>query len=159
MYAMTAAHKTLPLPAYLRVTNLRNGRTIVVRVNDRGPFKANRIIDLSYAAALKLDMVREGTTLVEIQAEDPDGGYLGDAVPTSAALYAQVGAFSVLGNAERLRDRLLATGISNVTVRSEVGAHPVHRVRVGPVNSVDAYDALVERLRRLGIEKAVLAPN
>ena len=159
MYGMTAAHKTLPLPAYVRVTNLRNGRTIVVRVNDRGPFKANRIIDLSYAAALKLDMIRDGTTLVEIQAEDPDGGYLGDAVPTSAALYAQVGAFSVLSNAERLRDRLLGAGISNVSIRSETGVHPVHRVRVGPVDSVDAYDALVEKLRRQGVEKAVLAPN
>jgi len=65
MYAMTAAHKTLPLPAYARVTNLKNGRSVVVRVNDRGPFVANRIIDLSYTAAAKLDMLREGTTLVD----------------------------------------------------------------------------------------------
>jgi rare lipoprotein A len=58
MYGMTAAHKTLPLPAYVRVTNLQNGRSVVVRVNDRGPFVGNRIIDLSYTAAAKLDMVR-----------------------------------------------------------------------------------------------------
>jgi rare lipoprotein A len=160
MYAMTAAHKTLPLPAYVRVTNLRNGRTIVVRVNDRGPFKANRIIDLSYAAALKLDMVRDGTTLVEIQAEDPDGGFLGDAVPTGAALYAQVGAFGVLDNAKRLRDRLVSGGFAAVEIRSDPsGAKPIYRVRVGPVESVDAYDALAERLRRLGIDQVVLAPN
>ena len=71
MYGMTAAHKTLPLPSYARVTNLRNGRSVVVRINDRGPFVANRIIDLSYTAAAKLDMLREGTTLVEVRTLDP----------------------------------------------------------------------------------------
>jgi rare lipoprotein A len=67
MYAMTAAHKTLPLPAYVRVTNLQNGRSVVVRVNDRGPFVGNRIIDLSYTAASKLDMLRNGTAMVEVR--------------------------------------------------------------------------------------------
>jgi rare lipoprotein A len=71
MYAMTAAHKTLPLPAYVRVTNLQNGRSVVVRVNDRGPFVDNRIIDLSYTAAAKLDMVRNGTAFVEVRSIDP----------------------------------------------------------------------------------------
>ncbi len=76
MYAMTAAHKTLPLPTYVRVRNLRNNKSVVVRVNDRGPFVHNRIIDLSYAAALKLDMVRDGTSLVEVTAinfDEPAG--------------------------------------------------------------------------------------
>ena len=68
MYEMTAAHKTLPLPTYVRVRNLRNNKTIIVRVNDRGPFVHNRIIDLSYAAAMKLDMVKDGTSLVEVTA-------------------------------------------------------------------------------------------
>jgi len=72
MYGMTAAHKTLPLPAYVRVTNLQNGRSIVVRVNDRGPFVGNRIIDLSYTAAAKLDMLRDGTAMVEVRAIDPE---------------------------------------------------------------------------------------
>ena len=67
MYGMTAAHKTLPLPAYVRVTNLQNGRSVVVRVNDRGPFVGNRIIDLSYTAAAKLDMLRNGTAMVEVR--------------------------------------------------------------------------------------------
>jgi rare lipoprotein A len=67
MYAMTAAHRTLPLPAYVRVTNLQNGRSIVVRLNDRGPFVGNRIIDLSYTAASKLDMLRNGTAMVEVR--------------------------------------------------------------------------------------------
>jgi rare lipoprotein A len=70
MYAMTAAHRTLPLPAYVRVTNLQNGRSVVVRVNDRGPFVGNRIIDLSYTAAAKLDMLRNGTALVEVRTID-----------------------------------------------------------------------------------------
>jgi rare lipoprotein A len=76
MYGMTAAHKTLPLPAYVRVTNLQNGRSCVVRVNDRGPFVGNRIIDLSYTAAAKLDMLRDGTAMVEVRALQPlDPGF------------------------------------------------------------------------------------
>jgi rare lipoprotein A len=70
MYAMTAAHRTLPLPAYVRVTNLQNGRSVVVRINDRGPFVGNRIIDLSYTAAAKLDMLRNGTAIVEVRTID-----------------------------------------------------------------------------------------
>jgi len=71
MYGMTAAHKTLPLPAYVRVTNLQNGRSVVVRVNDRGPFVGNRIIDLSYSAAAKLGMLRNGTAMVDVRTIDP----------------------------------------------------------------------------------------
>jgi len=73
MYEMTAAHKTLPLPTYVRVRNLRNDRSVIVRVNDRGPFVHNRIIDLSYAAALKLDMIGDGTSMVEVTAITFDG--------------------------------------------------------------------------------------
>jgi rare lipoprotein A len=71
MYAMTAAHKSLPLPTYARVTNLRNGRSVVVKINDRGPFVGNRIIDLSYTAAAKLGILADGTGLVEVRALDP----------------------------------------------------------------------------------------
>ncbi|MEA3196902.1 MAG: rare lipoprotein [Gammaproteobacteria bacterium] len=86
MYGMTAAHKTLPLPAYVSVTNLQNGRSVVVRVNDRGPFVGNRIIDLSYTAAAKLDMLRKGTALVEVRAVDPSAPPLvADSVPASTA--------------------------------------------------------------------------
>jgi rare lipoprotein A len=160
MYSMTAAHKTLPLPAYVRVTNLRNGRSIVVRVNDRGPFKANRIIDLSYAAALKLDMVREGTTLVEIESRSPLGTEFNATPPSPAALYAQVGAFGLLDNAQRLQSKLTAAGLGSVQIATDShGSRPLHRVRIGPVDSVEAYDGLVIRLHGLGIEKVVLAPN
>lgn len=72
MYAFTAAHKTLPLPSFVRVTRLDTGKSVVVRVNDRGPFHAGRVIDLSYAAAVKLDMVRAGTARVEVRALHPD---------------------------------------------------------------------------------------
>ncbi len=160
MYSMTAAHKTLPLPAYVRVTNLRNGRSIVVRVNDRGPFKPNRIIDLSYAAALKLDMVREGTTLVEIEAQGILGEEFNATPPAVAALYAQVGAFGVLDNAQRLQGKLAAAGLARVEIATDShGSRPLHRVRIGPVDSVEAYDGLVSRLHGLGIEKVILAPN
>jgi rare lipoprotein A len=73
MHALTGAHRTLPIPTYVRVTNLTNGRSVVIRVNDRGPFRDpdNRIIDVSYAAALRLDMVRDGTATVRVQALEP----------------------------------------------------------------------------------------
>jgi len=82
MYAMTAAHKTLPIPCYAEVTNLRNGRKVVVRINDRGPFVGDRIIDLSYTAAAKLDMLMAGTAPVEIRVITPGAGP-GSAVPPS----------------------------------------------------------------------------
>jgi rare lipoprotein A len=88
MYAMTAAHKTLPLPAYVRVTNLQNGRSIVVRVNDRGPFVGNRIIDLSYTAASKLDMLRNGTAMVEVRSLEPASGGVPLAAPLAVPLSA-----------------------------------------------------------------------
>src|SRR4030095_8358474 len=72
MYAMSAAHKTLPLPSYVQVTNLQNGRSVVVRVNDRGPFKDGRIIDLSYTAASKLGMLKDGTTFLQVRALTPE---------------------------------------------------------------------------------------
>jgi rare lipoprotein A len=158
MYSMTAAHRTLPLPAYARVTNLRNGRSIVVRINDRGPFKANRIIDLSYAAALRLDMVRDGTTLVEVRAVAPEGAP--PPPPRPAELYAQAGAFAVEANARTLRDQIAAAGVDHVLLRADAGAGgTLYRVRIGPIDSVAAFDALVARLRGAGISGVTLAPN
>ena len=98
MYGMTAAHKTLPLPAYVRVTNLQNGRSIVVRVNDRGPFVGNRIIDLSYTAALKLDMLRNGTAMVEVRSLEP----VAEGAPLTAALAAPSAAPSAAPHAAPL---------------------------------------------------------
>jgi rare lipoprotein A len=149
MYAMTAAHKTLPLPAYVRVTNLQNGRSVVVRVNDRGPFVANRIIDLSYTAAAKLDMLRNGTAMVEIRSIDtsmppiitaaapipaPRADAGGAAPPATAPapgtpaslaaapaapLFIQAGAFADPANAERLAARLRGGGYGKIFVRDD----------------------------------------
>jgi len=91
MYAMTAAHKTLPLPAYVRVTNLENGKSVVVRVNDRGPFVGNRIIDLSYTAAARLDMLRNGTAMVEVRGLDPTASIAELTTPMIAAASPQSG--------------------------------------------------------------------
>ena len=91
MYAMTAAHKTLPLPAYVRVTNLENGRSVVVRVNDRGPFVGNRVIDLSYTAAARLDMLRNGTAMVEVRGIDPRAPLTELSTPMTASVTPQSG--------------------------------------------------------------------
>jgi rare lipoprotein A len=97
MFAMTAAHKTLPLPCYARITNLSNGRSVVVRINDRGPFVANRIVDLSYSAASRLDMIRNGTAFVELDVLNPAAPTLSASMPVNvpAAQAASVGVSSV----------------------------------------------------------------
>ena len=160
MYAMTAAHKTLPLPCYARVTNLRNGRSVVVRINDRGPFAANRLIDLSYSAAAKLDMVRDGTTLVEVRALTaavPDVLTRSSAQPPPA-LYVQAGAFADQQHAQRLLARLQAAGLGRafIALPLQNGAR-LYRVRLGPVDSVAQFDELTARLAALGVPDARLA--
>ncbi|HEY7642080.1 MAG TPA: septal ring lytic transglycosylase RlpA family protein [Steroidobacteraceae bacterium] len=161
MYAMTAAHKTLPLPAYVQVTNLRNGRSVVVRVNDRGPFKDGRIIDLSYTAASKLGMLKDGTTFVEVRALTPEQKAAPPAPPqTPEALYVQAGAFGAEENASRLLERLRTQGVDQSFVRQdEVNGRTLYRVRVGPIPSVNEFDRVVARLRSLGIADAQLAPE
>ncbi|HEX8783309.1 MAG TPA: septal ring lytic transglycosylase RlpA family protein [Steroidobacteraceae bacterium] len=160
MYGMTAAHKTLPLPCYARVTNLRNGKSVVVRINDRGPFVANRLIDLSYSAAARLDMLREGTTLVEVRVLSPAAP---DVLTRSSAqpppaLYVQAGAFADQQNAQRLLTRLQAAGLERafIALPPQSGAH-LYRVRLGPVESVAQFDELAARLAALGIADARLA--
>lgn len=157
MYAMTAAHKTLPLPTYVQVTNLSNGRSVVVRVNDRGPFKEGRIIDLSYTAAAKLDMLREGTAFVEVRALTPQQPQ----APTQAApIFIQAGAFGSEANARNLVERLRASGVDNGFVRKDdVNGRTLYRVRVGPLPNVGEFDRLVARLKSLGISDAQLAPD
>jgi rare lipoprotein A len=161
MYAMTAAHKTLPLPAYVQVTNLRNGRSVVVRVNDRGPFKDGRIIDLSYTAASKLDMLKDGTTFVEVRALTPAQKAAPPAPPqTPEVLYVQAGAFGTEDNASRLLERLRAQGVEKSFVREDnVNGRTLYRVRVGPIPSVNEFDRVVARLRSLGVADAQLAPE
>jgi peptidoglycan lytic transglycosylase len=162
MYGMTAAHKTLPLPTYARVTNLKNGRSIVVRINDRGPFVANRLIDLSYTAAAKLDMLKEGTTLVEVKAltvQEPDNLTRTAEIPPPA-LYVQAGAFADEHNAQRLVERLHAGGLSSAFVLAPLdGKPPLYRVRLGPIASVAEYDQLAEKMSALGFPDSRLATD
>lgn len=158
MYAMTAAHTSLPLPTHVQVTNLKNGRSVVVRVNDRGPFKHGRIIDLSYTAASKLDMLREGTAFVEVRALTSL-----TTPPTPAAgspIFVQAGAFNTQANANALLERLRAQGVKNAFVKQdEVSGRELYRVRIGPVPSVPEFDRLVQRLKSLGISDARLASD
>jgi len=158
MYAMTAAHKTLPLPSYVQVTNLQNGRSVTVRVNDRGPFKDGRIIDLSYTAAAKLDMLRNGTAFVEVRAVSTSEQPSEQPVAPTPALFVQAGAFSDEANARRLVGNLRSQGIENAQVREDrVDGRTLYRVRVGPVPNVNEFDRALARLKKLGIADAHLA--
>jgi rare lipoprotein A len=184
MYAMTAAHKTLPVPCYARVTNLSNGRSIVVRINDRGPFVGNRIIDLSYSAAARLDMLRNGTAFVEVRTvgagagQATDGASSATPLPVSplpgvstavadeapaatpaARLYIQVGAFADGGNAQRVLARLRDAGLNNAFITTTARNDRLARVRLGPVATVAEFDALSARLAGLGYGEARLAQD
>ncbi|MEJ1471563.1 MAG: septal ring lytic transglycosylase RlpA family protein [Candidatus Sedimenticola sp. (ex Thyasira tokunagai)] len=160
MYAMTAAHKSLPLPTYVEVTNLDNGRRTIVKVNDRGPFHQNRIIDLSYAAATKLGILGKGTGLVEIRAIHPgqpvnrSAPVVTNEKPQSRGLFIQVGAFSSRHNADQLRRRLEETLNQAIRIQqSQQRGSSVYRVQVGPLASVNLADTLSQQLTRLGINE------
>jgi rare lipoprotein A len=155
MDAMTGAHPTLPLPTWVRVTNLENGRSVVVRLNDRGPFAKGRIIDLSRAAAEQLHMVRAGTARVEVVSLAGAAQQTTAPQPGTAAYYAQAGAFGSRENAEEFATRLRGAGIAGVAV-SEAGGG-LYRVRAGPVATLHEFDALIERLRAAGARDARLA--
>jgi rare lipoprotein A len=211
MFAMTAAHKTLPIPCYARVTNLSNGRSVVVRINDRGPFVANRIIDLSYTAASRLDMIRNGTAFVDVEVLSPANPQSGTALPvtTQAAsaasvgvssvpavtapaepaataapaddataapattlpsmpppapvaaghFYIQVGAFSQADNAQHAAKKLRDAGLEHVFTLAPAADQPLQRVRIGPIASVQQFDALIARLTALGYPGARLAQD
>ncbi len=149
---MTAAHKTLPIPCYAKVTNLSNGKQVIVKINDRGPFVSNRIMDLSYVAAIKLGIWPKGTGLVRIQTIDPahdsaleaQAGKVRD-VPVSAnpQIYMQLGAFSVKDNAERLCAKVMTVSHNTVAVRAFTkNGQTLYKVWIGPLASVDNSDSL-----------------
>jgi len=157
MHAMTGAHPTLPLPTWVRVTNLQNGRSVDVRLNDRGPFAKNRVIDLSRAAAERLGMIGSGTALVEVRSLA--AGAPPQPMPAPVArFYAQAGAFAEEDNARRLAARLRDAGVTGVSIaEARVDGRRLFRVRAGPVGSVPEFDQLIERLRASGVDSPRLA--
>ncbi len=164
MYAYTAANKTVPLPCYVRVTNLENGKSVVVRVNDRGPFAPNRIVDLSYVAAVKIGVWPKGTAMVEVRSIDPDHPDRKPDIPRETivagppqktlkpGLYLQVGAFADASNAERAASQVRAAKLGDVRiVESNVNGKSLRRVRLGPLRDADEADRVTPKLRSLGL--------
>lgn len=173
MLAMTAAHKSLPLPTYVQVTNLKNGKKIIVKVNDRGPFEANRLIDLSYVAAKKLGMIGHGTTVVNVKSVDPRDINQADLYAkdtstiaphhvrykevhqvkvehthASSTVYLQVGVFHNRERAEQLKNRLGNLLGSPVNVNM---AKNMYRVQVGPLNNIATANKIKDRLKANGL--------
>jgi rare lipoprotein A len=172
MFAMTAAHKTLPIPSYAKVTNVATGKSVVVRVNDRGPFHAGRIIDLSYAAAMRIGIASAGSGLVEVERIfEPTPQVAVAAAPPPAAdvetpmvsqeastVWLQLGAFSSAENAEAFRSRAAASLPWNPE-RIEVSPRDgLYRVRLGPYRNRQEASAIAEKVREsLGFAPSISA--
>lgn len=150
MYKLTAAHRTLPIPAYARVTRVDTGRSIIVRINDRGPFHPDRLIDLSYAAAVKLDVVQSGTAHVRVQT-------IYEETPTNVAL--QVGAYSSIGAADRvvsdLRSRLKNVAVDVIKIESE----DLVRVQLAGTLSASARAQVMTVLKSAGYGVPLQVPS
>ena len=163
MYSMTAAHTVLPLPSYAKVTNLENGRSVIVRINDRGPFKHDREIDLSYAAAYKLRLIEKGRGLVEVEAIDPDTFNQAEqlaqaqiAVPTPQPAtesqlvgqhYVQAGAFGEESNATALQKRIQTLNIEENAKINRVYNNGLHRLLIGPYQTRQAAELAADNIR------------
>ena len=172
MFSMTAAHKTLPIPSFARVTNVKTGQSVVVRINDRGPFHADRIIDLSYAAAARIGIAAAGSGLVDVErvfapttaeiiASAPPPAPMADVeVPMvtqeTSSLWLQIGAFSSAENAEAFRARAAASlpwMLEPIQVSSREG---LYRVRLGPYRSRAEASAVAEKVQEsLGFAPAI----
>jgi rare lipoprotein A len=149
MRLATAAHRSLPLPTYAEVTNLDNGRRMVVKINDRGPFHPDRIIDLSYAAAVKLGVDQTGTARVEVRAIDVDHPQR-PPVKVADGTFLQVGAFSKRGAAEDLAGQMVAAQLKPVSVQKSRG---LYKVWIGPYASQGEIEATARRVVELGFER------
>ena len=175
LYGMTAAHKTLPLPTYVEVTNLANNRSVIVKVNDRGPFHEERLIDLSYTAAVKLEIVGNGTGKVEVRAIDtetsspaPDSSPVTTPVaapvtpqqtgdPDAAVYYLQVGAFSSRENAAGLQEKIQSHNIgASRIVEAPDDNGTLYKLQVGPLSSHAEADRVTQALKSLDINKSHL---
>lgn len=164
MHSMTAAHKTLPLPTYVKVKNLANGKSAVVKVNDRGPFKDNRIIDLSFAAAKKLGVVGPGTAKVEVaalqSARSTDRAKvrvvpLASEQQKQADVYIQLGSFGSKANANNMINELVAKNEKPIVIsRADTDNGVFYRVRLGPLLDLSEADSVQKRLLRKGYNNA-----
>lgn len=158
VYSMTAASPELPIPCYVRVTNLQNGREVIVKVNDRGPFAENRVIDLSYVAAKKLGFAGRGTALVEVSSIDLRRPYNKEPrvqfAYHSPRLYLQVGAFSQFTHAAHLKQKLAVITRRNIRITSNQ-THALYRVQIGPLQNVDESDHLLQRIQHAGLGHAM----
>jgi len=172
---MTAASKVLPLPTYVKVTNLQNHKAVIVKVNDRGPFRENRVIDLSYVAAAKLGMLPTGTALVDVKAIDPtipEETIISKSsatlpavcipevsdkhIPLHPQIYMQIGAFRVESNADKLQKKIKQyTQYPIVIKRAEKNNLPLYRVQIGPIPTVDSTDNLHDILEKSGLGEPV----
>lgn len=153
VYQASAAHKSLPIPCFARVTNLENGKSIVVRVNDRGPFHSDRLIDLSYAAAVKLGYMEKGTAPVEVEVIDVVGVEDRRDASYGKYRYLQLGAFGKESTARSLLAELQNLLSAPVFISPvDTGGTVLYRVRVGPVDDKQHLLALQERLQRSGYE-------
>jgi len=158
MYAMTAAHPTLPIPSYARVTNLTNGRSVVVRINDRGPFHADRVIDLSYTAAWKLGYVEAGSARVEVESV-----FAGEARPVQDAkamggtLFVQLGAFSAREAAENFRARITRELAWLQDTMQVVAGGTLFRLQLGPYRTQDDARSIADRIQaELGLRPLIV---
>ncbi len=163
MFAMTAAHPTFPIPSYARVTNVKNGKSVVVRINDRGPFLSDRIIDLSYAAAVRIGIANAGSGLVEVErvyeavpaspmvdrTPPPTPAIVETAVVTAepSGLWLQLGAFSSRESADSFRDRMLRELSWNNEPMQVFSRDGMHRVRMGPYRNRDEASAIAGKVR------------
>jgi len=170
MHALSAAHKTLPLPTLVRVTNLDNGRTVIVRVNDRGPFVKERLIDLSYAAARQLGYADRGTAHVRVQTLDmpaphrenslvtrpePETTKLPDTTSTGK-IFIQLGAFSSRDNAMRLQNKLKVNFPATHAYTINMGGKMLYRVRIGPFENMTTIEHTILSLQNQGFQKPMV---
>mgnify|MGYP006103352727 CR=1 FL=1 len=139
MYQMTGAHKTLPLPCFVKVTNLINQKSVIIRVNDRGPFLKNRVIDLSYAAAHRLEIIEKGSELVEVEVIIPSA----NSAPYNSlnAFYIQAGAFSEQGNAVKLLNRITKNRTEKKSNKI-IKKGSLYSVMIGPYTSRNKADEI-----------------
>ena len=164
MYQMTGAHKTLPLPCYIKVTNLKNNRSVIIRVNDRGPFIDERIVDLSYAAAHRLEIIQNGSELVKIEMVNPSLAVKNieeanlDSSPSIKSFYIQAGAFSNQDNASYLINRLSKIKFKNSLSIKKLNKNSLHLVTIGPYASKKiAEEALKDITKKIQLNSFIIS--